>query len=270
VTDRYYVLGHPVAHSKSPRIHALFAAQTGQDLAYDRLEVPLDGFAATVQRLCAEGVRGCNVTLPFKEQAYALADTPSATARAAQAANTLLFGDDGRIHADNTDGSGLVRDLSANLGVTLRGAHLLLLGAGGAARGVLGPLLQAGARLTLSNRTLAKAQAMADAVAPGAARVLPLEALAGERFDGVINATSAGLSGALPPLPDGLLAPGGGAYDLIYGPGAQPFLDWARRQGAAWTADGLGMLVEQAADAFALWRGVRPATAPVIAALRSA
>ena len=268
--DRYCVIGHPVAHSKSPRIHALFAAQTGQDLVYDRLEAPLDGFAATVQGLRAGGVRGCNVTLPFKEQAYTLADETSARADAAQAANTLLFDSDGRVRADNTDGVGLVRDLGANLGVNLRGTRLLLLGAGGAARGVLGPLLEAGAHVTVSNRTFERARALVAGTAPGAARALPLDALAGGIYDIVINATSAGLSGALPELPDGLIAAGGGAYDLIYGPGAQPFLEWAWRQGAAWTADGLGMLVEQAAESFALWRGVRPATAPVIAALRAA
>jgi shikimate dehydrogenase len=266
---RYAVMGNPVAHSKSPVIHRQFAHQFGHPIEYTALWVELDGFADAVQQFRAEGGKGLNVTVPFKPEAFKLADNLSDRAKLAGAVNTLRFEPDAKIFGDNTDGAGLVHDLTKNLNVYLRGKKILLLGAGGAARGVLGPLLQAGAQLTLSNRTLARAQTMADAVAPGAARVLPLEALAGERFDLVINATSAGLSGALPPLPDGLLAPGGGAYDLIYGPGAQPFLDWARRQGAAWMADGLGMLVEQAAESFALWRGVRPATAPVIAALRA-
>jgi shikimate dehydrogenase len=266
VTDRYVVIGNPVAHSKSPRIHASFAAATGQDMHYEALPAPLDGFAATVRDFIGAGGRGANVTVPFKEEAFRLATRLSERAQRAGAVNTLAFS--GReIFGDNTDGAGLVRDLVANLGVVIANRRILLLGAGGAARGVILPLLgERPAALTIANRTADKALALA-AEFPGCTGC-GLEALAGREFDLVINATSAGLSGGVPPRLTFAWAPGAFAYDMMYGrPSA--FLDQAKAAGAR-TADGLGMLVEQAAEAFLVWRGVRPDTAPVLAELRSA
>ncbi len=265
MADRYAVIGHPVAHSRSPRIHALFAAQTGQDLTYEAILAPLDGFAATLRAFAAAGGRGANVTVPFKEEACRLADRRSPRAQAAGAANTLSFAEDG-IAADNTDGAGLVRDLSANLGVTLAGKRILLLGAGGAARGVILPLLDARpAELTIANRTEAKAIALAAAF-PGTTGC-GLPPLAGRSYDVVINATSAGLADATLPLADELFAPGCLAYEMVYGR-ETPFMAQARRAGAR-TADGMGMLVEQAAEAFLVWRGIRPDTDPVLRELRA-
>ncbi|MCC6271809.1 MAG: shikimate dehydrogenase [Microbacteriaceae bacterium] len=273
MTDRYAVVGNPIAHSKSPQIHAVFARQTFQDMRYEALLAPLDGFAACVRAFIAAGGRGMNVTVPFKLEAYALADSRSPRAEAAKAVNTLLFSAAG-IYGDNTDGVGLVADLTRNLGVRLAGKRLLLLGAGGAARGVLLPLLeQRPAALLLANRTADKARALGDefAARAGACRIESggFEALAGRQFDLVINATAAGLSDEAPSLPDGLYAPGSLAYDMVYGR-ETPFLAAARAQGAARCADGLGMLVEQAAESFFLWRGVRPPTAPVLEQLREA
>lgn len=272
VTDRYLVLGNPVAHSLSPRIHAEFARATGEDIEYTRLLVPLDGFAHAVATLRADGYRGANVTLPFKEDAFRCATRLSARATAAGAVNTLRFDPDG-IFGDNTDGCGLVTDLRDNLGVPIAGRRVLLVGAGGAARGVLQPLLAENpAGLVIANRTLARAQALA-ALGGDLARPSTLAALAGASFDIVINATSAGIAGEVPPLTEGLFAPGAMAYDMMYGKGAgadrTAFLAWARTHGASACADGLGMLVEQAAEAFFVWRGVRPATAPVLAMLRT-
>jgi len=265
VTDRYAVVGNPVAHSKSPRIHALFARQTGQDMRYEAMLSPLDGFATTVRAFAAAGGRGVNVTVPFKEQAFRLATTLTPRAQAAGAVNTLSF-DDGRIAGDNTDGAGLVADIVGNLGVDLRGKRVLLLGAGGAARGAILPLLEcAPAELTVINRTADKAHALAGEF-PGC-RGGGFTDLSGA-FHVAINATSAGLSDAALPLPPDVFAPGGLAYDMVYGRDT-PFLRQARSAGAR-TADGLGMLVEQAAEAFFVWRGVRPETAPVLAALRQA
>ncbi|MFN3987055.1 MAG: shikimate dehydrogenase [Rhodocyclaceae bacterium] len=271
--DRYAVIGNPIAHSKSPQIHAAFARQTGQSLSYEALLAPLDDFAGTVRRFAAAGGRGANVTVPFKLEAHALADTLSARARAAGAVNTLVF-DGEHLIGDNTDGAGLVRDLTANLGVTLAGARILLLGAGGAARGVVLPLLAgAPAGLVIANRSEARAQALVAAFAAdaGAARLeaLPFAALAGMHFDVVINATSASLADQAPDLPAGLYAPGALAYDMMYGPAETPFLRAARTDAATRMADGLGMLVEQAAESFLLWRGVRPDTATVLADLRA-
>lgn len=260
MSDRYAVIGNPVAHSKSPWIHARFARQTEQDLEYGRIEAPPDGFAAAVDEFRAAGGRGLNVTLPFKEQAFRYCRRVSE--RAAQVANTLVF-DDG-VFGDNTDGVGLVRDLSANLGVNLRGKSVLLMGAGGAAQGVVGALLEAGVgRLVIANRTLARAQALA-ARFPGAT-ASGYAALAG-RTDVVVNATSAGLKGEGPELPRGVLAKGTLAYDMVYGR-ETPFLAAARAAGAR-TSDGFGMLVEQAAESFLIWRGVRPDTRPVLEELR--
>lgn len=272
IPDRYAVIGNPIAHSKSPWIHATFAAQTGQALQYEALLAPLDGFAATVAAFRAAGGRGANVTVPFKLEAHALADRLSARAQAAGAVNTLIFDEDG-IRGDNTDGIGLVRDLRDNLGCPLRGKRILLLGAGGAARGALLPLIdEAPASLCIANRTAARAVELADSFR-AAAGALALTGggfseLAGQTFDVVINASSASLADEAPPLPTGIYAPGALAYDMMYAAEPTAFLRAARAQGVERLSDGLGMLVEQAAESFALWRGVRPQTAPVLAALR--
>lgn len=271
MTDRYVVIGNPVAHSKSPRIHTLFAAATGQDLRYETLLAPLDGFASAVRGFIADGGRGANVTVPFKEEAFRLATRLSGRAQAAGAVNTLSFSGS-EIFGDNTDGAGLVRDLVVNLGTTIAGKRVLLLGAGGAARGVVLPLLgEHPAQLVIANRTVEKAQALAKAFA--GCEACGLDALAGREFDLVINATSIGLSGAVPHAghsmsPRLTFAPGALAYDMMYGKDTD-FLRQAAAAGAA-TADGLGMLVEQAAEAFLVWRGVRPETAAVLAELRGA
>ncbi|MBS3916242.1 MAG: shikimate dehydrogenase [Sulfuritalea sp.] len=273
MTDRYAVIGHPVAHSKSPQIHTVFAGLTLQDMRYEAILAPLDGFAESVRAFIAAGGRGMNVTVPFKLEAYELAGTRSPRAEVAKAVNTLVFSATG-IHGDNTDGLGLVADLTRNLGIRLAGRRLLLLGAGGAARGVLLPLLeQKPAVLHLANRTASKALALRDEFAPLAGGCVlsagGFAELAGRQFDLVINATAASLADEAPPLPAGLYAPGSLAYDMVYGK-TTAFLAAARAQGAARLADGLGMLVEQAAESFFLWRGVRPPTAPVLAQLREA
>ena len=263
--DRYAVIGNPVAHSKSPWIHAQFARATGEDIDYGRIEAPLDGFARAVEAFRAQGGRGLNVTLPFKSEAFRFCAATSERATAAQAVNTLVL-DRGRPWGDNTDGVGLVRDLAVNLGRKLAGAHILLMGAGGAAQGAIGPLAQAGpAAIVIANRTVPRAQALAARV-PGAS-ACGYEALAGRSFDLVVNATSAGLAGELPPLPAGLFRPGALAYEMVYGR-VTPFMAMARAAGAQ-VSDGLGMLVEQAAESFLVWRGVRPQTASVLAALRA-
>jgi shikimate dehydrogenase len=271
--DRYCVVGQPVAHSRSPWIHARFAQLTGEPVVYDKLAPPADGFAAAVRDFRAAGGRGCNVTLPFKFEAFALATTLSERARLAGACNTLRFERDGGVHGDNTDGAGLVRDI-ATAGAAVTGARVLLVGAGGAAAGVLGPLLQAQpSQLLVANRTAARAADLVRSHAALAAlRHVPLQAgsldaISG-RFDLVVNATASSLGGGAVPVPAGVLAPGALAYDMMYGPAAQGFLDWARHQGAQ-ARDGLGMLVEQAAESFHVWRGVRPPTAPVLAELRA-
>ena len=270
--DRYAVIGNPIAHSKSPQIHAAFARQTGQELSYEALLAPVDGFAQTVADFRAHGGRGLNVTVPFKLEAFALAERHTPRAQAAGAVNTLAFDADG-ILGDNTDGAGLVRDLSANLDFALAGRRILLLGAGGATRGVLLPLLDSRpARLTIANRTVAKAEALSTLFAARAGDCVldacGFDALAGRRFDLVINATAASLAGELPPLPPGLYAEGALAYDMMYGRDPTRFMRAALADGAARAEDGLGMLVEQAAESFALWRGVRPDSGPVLAALR--
>jgi shikimate dehydrogenase len=264
MSDRYAVIGNPVAHSKSPRIHAEFARATGQDIDYGRIEAPLDGFAREVERFRASGGKGVNVTLPFKHEAFRLCARVSDRARVAEAVNTMRFDDS---FGDNTDGIGLARDLAQNLEFVLRDKAVVILGAGGAAQGIVGALLEAGvARLLIANRTVAKAEALA-ARFP-AAEACGYPQLRGEHFDLVINATSAGLSGESPPLPAGVLDQNCLAYDMVYGRDT-PFLGAARRAGAR-ACDGLGMLVEQAAESFFIWRGVRPATRPVLAGLRGA
>jgi shikimate dehydrogenase len=273
MTDRYAVVGNPVAHSKSPLIHAEFARQTGQDIEYGRLLAPLDGFDATVAAFRGAGGSGLNVTLPFKLEAFTLAQRRSQRALDAAAVNTLKFDSDG-IFGDNTDGVGLVRDLEGNLSLAIAGKRVLLLGAGGAAQGVIGPLLAARpAALLVGNRTVGKAHGLVERfrAQTGAAdlRASSYGALAGSQFDLVVNATSASLSDTVPDLPSGLFLAGSTAYDMMYGKGLTAFLELAQREGASRLADGLGMLVEQAAESFFVWRGVRPLTAPVIAKLRS-
>ncbi len=270
--DHYAVIGNPIAHSKSPQIHAAFARQTGQELVYEAVLAPVDGFIQTVADFRARGGLGLNVTVPFKLEAFALADRHTPRAQAAGAVNTLAFDADG-VLGDNTDGAGLVRDLSANFNFALAGRRILLLGAGGATRGVLLPLLDSRpASLTIANRTVAKAEALAALFAARAGSTVldacGFDALAGRRFDLVINATAASLADALPPLPPGLYAEDALAYDMMYGRDPTRFMRAALADGAARVADGLGMLVEQAAESFTLWRGVRPDSAPVLAALR--
>jgi shikimate dehydrogenase len=274
MTDRYVVIGHPIAHSQSPRIHLMFAAQTGQDIAYEKLLAPVEGFAEAVRAFIFAGGRGANVTLPFKLEAYELADQVSERARYAKAANTLSFAD-GQIAADNTDGIGLVRDIENNLGFELKDRRVLLMGAGGAARGVLLPLLQARpGSLVIANRTVEKAAQLVHSIQHGAVRVRVKTAasgfdqLSGQQFDLVVNATSSSLSDQMPPLPDDVFAPGALAYDMMYGKGLTSFLAFAEARQVERLADGLGMLVEQAAESFLIWRGVRPDTRPVMRVLR--
>lgn len=267
--DRYCVFGNPVAHSKSPRIQREFARLTGQEISYTAELAPLDGFETNVRDFFAAGGRGCNITVPFKEQAWRLAAVRSVRAEKAGAVNTLLCGKDGRLYGDNTDGVGLVRDLS-NAAVAIGQRRVLVLGAGGAVRGVLGPLLaEKPASLVIANRMAEKAEQLALLFADeGSVTAASFAALADQQFDLVINGTSASLQGELPPLPDALFAPDAFAYDMMYGAAPTVFLQWAAQRGAK-TRDGLGMLVEQAAEAFYLWRQQRPATAGVLAELRS-
>lgn len=272
MTDRYAVMGNPIAHSKSPKIHALFAQQTQQQLTYEALLVPLDGFADAVAAFRASGGKGLNITVPFKQEAWALAAEHTQRAERAGAVNTLWFRDDGTMLADTTDGVGLVRDLTRNHGIVLTGKRILILGAGGAVRGVLEPILaERPATVVISNRTASKADELASLFGDmGSISGCGFEALAGQQFDLVINGTAASLEGEVPPLPDDLLAPNASCYDMMYGATPTPFQRWATAHGAACSLDGLGMLVEQAAEAFALWRGVRPETGAVIIALRQA
>ncbi|TJZ71675.1 shikimate dehydrogenase [Chitiniphilus eburneus] len=269
---RYFVIGNPIAHSKSPQIHAAFAAQFGlDDFSYERLLAPLDAFAQTVRTLMAEGGGGCNVTVPFKEEAFRLADTLTPRAAAAGAVNTLQVRTDGSLLGDNTDGAGLVADLLRH--GPLAGQRVLLLGAGGAARGVLLPLSEVlPAEIVLANRSVDKAHALVAEFAPRLAVPLSACAFAAVEgaFDVVINATSASLGGAAIPLPDGVFAPSALAYDMMYGKEETAFLAHARAAGVARRIDGLGMLVGQAAEAFALWTGRQPDVAPVLAMMRGA
>ena len=267
---RYVVIGNPVAHSKSPDIHSWFAQQTGQNIVYERLLAPRDGFEATVRQFIAEGGAGANVTVPFKLEAHALATELSPRARAAGAVNTLTFSD-GRIAGDNTDGAGLVTDIRVNAGVPIVGRRILLLGAGGAARGVLLPLLaEKPAALTIGNRTIEKAEQLAAAFQAGAGtcqlRAAGYAGLQGE-FDIVINATSASLGNDLPPVDATRFAENAFAYDMMYGREPTVFMQFAAQCGAR-VRDGLGMLIEQAAESFLVWRGVRPPTAALFESLR--
>jgi shikimate dehydrogenase len=268
--DRYAVVGNPVAHSKSPQIQQAFARATGQAIAYERLLAPLGGFADVAAQFAREGGRGLNVTVPFKLDALHIADHASERAQAAGACNTLKRQGD-EWYADNTDGAGIIRDLTFNLGVGVRHRDVLVLGAGGAARGVMLPLLHEEPRsITIANRTMVKADALVERFsAQGPFASVELDELAEMSFDVVINATSAGLTGDVAlPWPSGLFRPGAFAYDMVYGDQPTTFLRWARAEGATRWADGLGMLIEQAAESFHLWRGVRPDTRPVFALLR--
>lgn len=271
--DLYCVMGHPIAHSRSPRIHARFAELTGEPVRYEARLVPLDGFPQALHEFAAQGGRGCNVTVPFKLEAAQCATTRSERVQLAGAANTLVFAD-GTIHADNTDGLGLVADIERNARFSLAGRDVLLVGAGGAAAGVLGPLIAAGTRhITVANRTLAKAEALVTSHTALAAlhktELLALVPQALERdFDLVINATASSLAGDAVPVPAQVLHRGTLAYDMMYGPAAEGFLAWARTHGAT-PRDGLGMLVEQAAEAFLIWRGMRPPSTQVLAELRA-
>lgn len=265
MTSRYAVIGNPIAQTKSPLIYQEFARQTGQDMSYEAILAPLDGFAAALAEFRARGGQGMNVTMPFKLEAFALANDRTERARLAGAVNVLRL-DGERIFADNADGVGLVRDIQVNLGVSIRGARVLLMGAGGAAHGAVPPLLEAQpALLAIANRTVAKAQALGErssrhgtVVAGGYADV------ASEPFDLVINATSARLRGELPAVPAAAFRDCGLAYDMVYGKGVTPFLRFARESGARRLADGIGMQLEQAAESFFIWRGIRPETRALI------
>jgi shikimate dehydrogenase len=273
MTDKYCVMGNPVEHSKSPWIHARFAELTGQNLVYEKRLIALDGFVDGIKAFRAEGGKGCNITVPFKFQAPSLATRMTPRAQLAQAANVLRF-DGGEVLGDNTDGIGLVDDIQGNAGIELRGHDVLLIGSGGAAAGVLGPLIEARPqRVVVANRTRAKAAELIDRHADLAQRcdvVLSapqLHEIMGT-FDVVINATATSMTGAAVPVSPAVLKPGALVCDLMYGPAAQGFLDWALQHGAV-GRDGLGMLVEQAAEAFLVWRGVRPPSSQVLAELRA-
>jgi shikimate dehydrogenase len=268
--DKYAVYGNPIKHSKSPVIHAAFAEQTGQSMKYRAVRVELGDFERSARAFFERGGAGLNVTVPFKQEAFRFADVLSDRARRAGAVNTLTPERDGRISGNNTDGIGLIRDMVANLGWALRGLRVLVLGAGGAVRGILEPLLRErpGEILVVNRSPERAARLPAEFGDLGPIRGGGYDLMQGERFDLVINATSAGLEGEMPPLPDNLLAERACCYDLGYGAAPTPFMRWAALQAAWAVSDGLGMLVEQAAESFYLWRGVRPATGPVINQLR--
>ncbi len=279
--DRYAVFGHPVSHSKSPQIHARFAGQTGEALSYQAIDVAPGSFETAVEDFFNAGGRGLNITVPYKEEAWQLAQHRSEPAGFAGAVNTLYCNEQGLLCGDNTDGVGLVRDITANHGFAISGRRVLLLGAGGAARGVLSPLLAQGpALLMIANRTESRAKTLVE-LASEAGRVGQGTCLAACSYDGlakdtqarpydlIINGTSAGLQGEVPPLPDWLVCQQTWCYDMVYGPGDTVFQAWGAGLGAARTLDGSGMLVEQAAESFLLWRGIRPDTAPVLQWLRT-
>jgi shikimate dehydrogenase len=269
MTDRYAVVGNPISHSKSPLIHAEFAKQTNQDLTYIAREIPLDEFEQSLKALQAEGFKGINITVPFKEIAWQLIENKSPHALRAGAINTLKFNEDGTLYGDNTDGIGLCHDLTDNHGVSLTGKRILLLGAGGAARGVIEPILSySPANLVIANRTASKAMDLAAIFSNlGTVSGMGFDDLPGQ-FDIVINATSASLHGEVPPLPEAILASDSCCYDMMYSNDDTAFITWAKEHGATKTIDGLGMLVEQAAEAFFIWRQVKPNTHAVMSLLR--
>ncbi len=269
MTDRYGVIGHPIAHSKSPVIHRLFADATGQDLSYEAIDIPPEQLADRVRGLFAEGFRGLNVTVPHKSAVLALTSRLTSRAELAGAVNTLIKHADGAIEGDNTDGTGLVNDLRQNLRTRLAGTRILILGAGGATRGIVPALFDTNPRdIMIANRTLARAQALArDFRMLGKILACEFQELGGQHFNVVINATSAGLHGEMPPFPASILGPDTLCYDLSYAMQDTPFVIWAKEHGAGRIAQGWGMLVEQAAESFYAWRGVRPDTRPIIARL---
>lgn len=269
--DRYAVFGSPINHSKSPIIHQLFAEQTGQHLTYDAVEVTPADFDNTVDGFFANGGKGLNCTVPLKELAWQYAVKKSERAEYSKAVNTLILQEDGTILGDNTDGIGLVTDLVNNHEISLEDSRILILGAGGACRGIIGPLLdQSPASVAIANRTVPKAVNLAaEFIKKGEIRACGYEDLGRKKFDLILNATSASLSDQLPPLPEGLLKKSAVCYDLAYGSGPTTFVRWGWANHAAQSLDGLGMLVEQAAEAFYFWRGVRPATKPVIQKLKA-
>lgn len=271
-TDRYAVFGHPISHSQSPRIHRLFAEQTGQQLIYSAVDVTPETFETSVNEFIQSGGRGLNCTVPLKELAFRRAETLSIRGQRSKAVNTLALLPDGTLYGENTDGIGLTRDLTQNLGIELNGQRILILGAGGATRGILEPLLQSKPRqLDIANRTPNKAIKLASEFADlGPITGGGFQTFAGESYDIILNATAASLTGELPDLPPGILAQDGTCYDLAYGQQPTAFVRWGQKQGARLSVDGIGMLVEQAAEAFLLWRGIRPETAPVLAALNAA
>ena len=271
MTDRYAVFGNPIEHSKSPQIHTLFAEQTGEDLVYEKQLVALDGFSDAVHAFVAAGGKGLNITVPFKQQAYEIADRLSKRARQAGAVNTLIIHADGTLEGDNTDGIGMMHDIVENQGWQVSGKNILVLGAGGAVRGVLGPLLAAKPnRVFIANRTLKKAQDLAQAFSrEGNIEAVAFDQVPHHAFDLIINGTSASISGDVPPIPTATVSAKTACYDMMYGKGKTAFLLWAEKQGCGKMADGLGMLVGQAAESFRLWRGKTPALAPVLQALRA-
>ncbi len=268
MSDLYAVMGNPINHSKSPQIHSAFAEQTEQDLIYSAILVPLEKFKDEADNFFRTGM-GLNITVPFKEDAWQYADTYSSRALRAGAVNTLIKKEDGSIHADNTDGIGMVRDITVNHDCAIKGKRVLVLGAGGAVRGILEPVLEEQPlEVIVANRTVSKAQALAaDFADVGKISGCGFEQIEGQ-FDLIINGTSASLSGELPPLPETVIHQHTVCYDMMYGPEPTVFNQWAESLNAAATLDGLGMLVEQAAESFQAWRGVRPESAPVIASIR--
>jgi len=269
--DRYAVFGQPIAHSKSPMIHNCFSEQTNQQLEYSKQEVSAEAFDDALTQFFASGGKGLNCTVPLKELAWQRADKRSERAELSQAVNTLMLLDDGTLYGDNTDGAGLVRDLTVNHHIPLKGQKILLLGAGGASRGILGPLLDQNPHsIMVANRTVERAvKLVANFQDKGVVESCGFSELAGKQFDLILNATAASLTGDLPPLPKGILKPEGYCYDLAYGAEKTAFVRWGEAQGAKLSLDGVGMLAEQAAEAFELWRGVKPETGVVIGQLEA-
>lgn len=268
MSDLYAVMGNPINHSKSPQIHSAFAEQTEQDLIYSAILVPLEKFKHEADNFFRTGM-GLNITVPFKEDAWQYADTYSSRALRAGAVNTLIKKEDGSIHADNTDGIGMVRDITFNHGCAIKGKRVLVLGAGGAVRGILEPVLEEKPlEVIVANRTVSKAKALAEDFADvGTISGCGFDQVEG-RFDLIINGTSASLSGELPPIPETVIHQQTTCYDMMYGVEPTVFNQWAEKLNAGATLDGLGMLVEQAAESFKAWRGVRPESSPVIASIR--
>jgi shikimate dehydrogenase len=269
VTDRYAVMGNPIGHSKSPQIHTLFATQTGQDLTYKAILAPLDGFTDAVNSFRNEVGKGLNITVPFKQEAWQIATERSERAERAGAVNTLTIKDDNLI-GDNTDGVGLVRDLTINHQISIKDKRVLLLGAGGASRGVISPLIeQVPINITIANRTVSKAHELVALFGDlGKVHGCGFSELTGENFDIIINATAAGLEGKVPELPKDIINKSTVCYDMMYSNKPTAFVRYAQQSGAEKTFDGLGMLIEQAAESFYIWRGVQPETSDVIQTLR--